>query len=176
MTLEIGTHRAKAVHGNAALGFTKNGKEQVAVLLRFIGGPNDGQHVTWYGYFTEKTEERTLESLRYMGWTGDDISDLSTVGDSDAPEVDVVLEDEQDEDTGETRVRVRWINRIAGLAMKERMNEAQAKMFAARIKGRVLAMNKKSGQPKNTGSPNAGRVPPSRRDDPPPHDDQDAPF
>ena len=171
MTLETGTHRAKAVQGNAVLGFTSGGKEQVAVLLRFIGGPNDGQHVTWYGFFTEKTEERTLESLRFLGWQGSDISDLSTVGDDDAPEVDAVLEEETN-DRGESNVRVRWINRIAGVALKDRMNESQAKAFAARMKGKALALDQRSGAPKNNGSAGARR-PPARDDAPPPHTDDD---
>src|SRR3954466_6748613 len=114
--IPAGTYRARAVEG--ALGFTSKGTEQIAVQFTVVEGEQKGHYITWYGYFSEKTLERTLESLEYCGWEGDDVSDLIGL---DKNEVTIVVEHEQDEE-GQVRARVRWINSGGGIAMKERMN------------------------------------------------------
>jgi len=40
---------------------------------------------------------------------------------------------------GEVRLKVNWINKLGGLALKTPMSPAQAKAFAAQMKGTVLA-------------------------------------
>ena len=60
--LADGTYRARAIEG--ALGFTKGDKEQAAILLDVSEGEAEGQRITWFGYFTEKTTDRTMEALR----------------------------------------------------------------------------------------------------------------
>jgi hypothetical protein len=135
-----GRYRARGVE--AALGMTGTGKEQVAILLRVVeeGGENHGAELTWYGYFTEKTAERTLESLRHLGWTGDDLTDLSGI---DANEVSIVVEHEEGQD-GKLRARVQWINAPGGgLAMKDRLDGAAAKAFATRMRGMAIASRDK---------------------------------
>jgi hypothetical protein len=170
---EKGTCRARAVQGNAVLGFTSGGKEQVGVLMQLLEGPNEGSHITWYGYFTDKSVERTLESLRLLGWQGDDLFDLSTVGDDESSDVHLVIDHETD-DKGQTRAKACFINRIAGVAIKDRMNDAQAKAFAQKMRGHVLAQKQKTGssapqQPRNGKPPQ----PSPRRDEAPPHSDGD---
>ncbi len=168
-----GTYRARGV--TAALGLTSKGSEQVAVELTFVDGEYQGQSATWYGYFTDKTTDRTLDSLRNLGWEGDDLADLSGI---DKNEVAIVIDDEQD-DHGNVRSRVRWINRAGGLALKERMNPAQLQDFAARMRGKVLAHKQGGGQQRQASAGNGGqRKPPNRSsgyEAPPPNDD-DIPF
>jgi len=169
--IQPGTYRARGV--TAALGLTSKGSEQVAVELTLLEGENEGKSITWYGYFTDKTTERTLDSLRHLGWEGDDLADLTGI---DRNEVNVVIEDEQD-DRGEYRSRVRWINRAGGLALKERLQGDQLKAFSARMKGAVLAHKQKSGAPRSNGNGGGQRRPPSRGSDrPPPPEDDDLPF
>jgi hypothetical protein len=133
----IGRFKAKAIEG--ALGFTKGGKEQVAVALEIIEGDHAGTSLTWYGFFTEKTTERTFESLRHLGWKGDDLSDLDGILDN---EVSIQVE-EEDDDQGRTHSKVRWINAPGGgLAMKERMDDGAAKAFAQRMKGQAMALRR----------------------------------
>jgi hypothetical protein len=132
--LDEGRYKARGVM--AALGYTSAGKEQVAVLLKTA----EGDEITWYGYFTEKTTERTLESLRALGWESDDIWDLSSI---DKNEVTIVVEHEADQD-GELRAKVRWINSGGALAMKETMSDADARAFGAKIKGAVIAHRQKT--------------------------------
>ncbi len=132
MSIEAGTYRAKAVAG--ALGYTKDHNPQVAVELHVLDESFAGESITWFGYFTEKSQERTLESLRILGWKTDDLSDLSGITDN---EVKIVVE--EDEYMGEVRLKVKWINKSGGIALKERMNEAEAKAFARKMKGAALA-------------------------------------
>lgn len=132
--IEEGTYRARAVE--AALGYTSNDTEQVAIDFELLDEELAGKHITWYGYFTDKTLETTLKSLRTCGWQSDDLSDLSGI---DANEVFVVVAHEEDQE-GNLRARVRWVNSSGGgLALKTRMDEGAAKAFAERMRGHVLA-------------------------------------
>jgi hypothetical protein len=171
MTLH-GTYRARAVSGG--LGFAKNGTEQLGVDFVITEGPSEGQHVTWWGFFTDKTADRTIESLRIMGWQGDDLCDLTGI---DQNPVDLVIEAEEYEDkrTGEIRSigKVRWVNRAGGLSLKDAMSPQQAREFAARMRGRVVAL----GGSKRPQAPANG---PARKPAPPPPSqpavDDDIPF
>lgn len=134
-----GTFKARGLE--AELGTTDSGKEQVAVLLELLEGDDQGKHITWYGYFTEATTDRTLEALRLLGWQGDDLSDLRGI---DANEVyAVIIHDEYD---GKVRAKVNFINGNAGIALKNKMSVGDAKAFAERMKGHVLAQRQKQGQ------------------------------
>lgn len=168
MTSLAGVHRAKAVEG--ALGYTSGGSEQVAVRFGITEGECKGRYITWYGYFTEKTTDRTLESLRACGWEGDDLFALDGITKN---EVELVIEEEEGQD-GEIRPKVRWVNAAGGLALKSRMPEGDARAFAARMKGAVVAHRQKT-------APSAERreqrrPPQSRNNEPPPPTDDDMPF
>jgi hypothetical protein len=133
-----GKYKARGVEG--ALSETSKGNPQVAILIEIIEGEHAGENYTWYGHFTEKTEERTLESLRHLGWSTDDLTDLTGI---DANEVSITIGHEDDQE-GKTRARVRWVNAPGGLAIKERMNDGAAKQFAARMKGAAIASRQKA--------------------------------
>lgn len=148
-----GTHRARAQEWQ--LGMSSTGKEQIAVMFQLIGGPHDGKHITWFGYFTDNTVDRTLESLRHCGWDSDSIAELDSLG---ANEVELVIEDETYE--GKTRSKVKWVNRVSRLQMKDQMSPAQVQAFAAKLRGKTVASQKKYGaQPAASSAPsnNAGR-------------------
>lgn len=140
MTITCGAWRAKAI--SADFGRTAKSSEQVAVLLEFLDGPNQSQRITWYGYFTEKTADRTLESLMIAGWDGDDLYELVGLGTTD---FEAVVEEDTYE--GKTRTKVQWINRMYGNtpAMKQKLNDGEKRAFAERMKGRALAL--KQNQP-----------------------------
>jgi hypothetical protein len=166
-----GTYRARAVEG--ALGRTSKGTEQVALQFTVVDGEQKGHSITWYGYFSEKTLERTLESLEYCGWEGDDLSDLTGI---DRNEVSIVVEHEQDEQ-GQVRARIRWINSGGGIAMKERMDEGDAKAFAQRMRGAVLG--RRAGKPTHAAGgaqQRQTRQSQQRPQQAPPPTDDDIPF
>ncbi len=139
--IEAGTYRAKAVEG--ALGETSTGKEQVAVVFDLLDA---GQKITWYGYFTDKTLESTFKALRTAGWRGQDLSDLSDLSRQDTPEVNLVVEHEDDKE-GQPRARVRWVNSTNGVGLKAALAPDKAKAFAARMKGAVAAFDRGNGPP-----------------------------
>ena len=133
-----GTYAARAV--SAGLGETRAGKPQIAV--EFDTGV-DGR-ITWFGYFTDKSQERTLQSLRYCGWDGSDLTDMSGI---DSNDVELVIEHETYE--GKTRARVQWVNKIGGIGLKSKMAPDKAAAFAAQTKGAILAYDQKAPVDKN---------------------------
>lgn len=173
------TYRAKATLWD--LGETSTGKEQVAVEFVIFTEGADIDRITWFGYFTEDTMERTIESLRIMGWTGNDLSELNGL---DANEVDLVIEDETYE--GKSRPKVRWVNRVGGLALKAPLSGDKRKAFAASMKDRIKAFDATGGapKPKPASRPQAARPAGPRptmantAEDfgPPPMNDDDIPF
>jgi hypothetical protein len=130
LLLPATTYTAQAVDGY--LSHTKDGKEQIVVKFAIVGGPHDGQSVDWTGFFTERTFDRTIQSLRYCGWRGDDIADLTGV---DTHEVEIVVE--HNEYNGKVYPRVAWVNQIGGRA---RMPAEEAREFAESIKSRIVGM------------------------------------
>lgn len=152
----------------AALGETGTGKEQVAVIFKILAPGFEGKHITWFGYFTDKTADRTIESLRICGWAGSDLSDLSGI---DTNEVELVIANEEYE--GKTISKVRWVNRAGGVGLAAPMSPEKAKAFAAKMKGAVLRYDQANGKPK----PTAPRPAPSNRGshEPPPPSDGDMP-
>lgn len=130
LLLPSGTYTAQAVDGY--LSHTKDGKEQIVVKFVIVSGQHDGQTVNWTGFFTPKTFDRTIQSLRYCGWLGDDISELTGI---DSHEVEIVVEHNSYE--GKIFARVAWVNQIGG---KMRMPTNEARAFAASIKDRIARM------------------------------------
>jgi hypothetical protein len=78
---EEGRFRAKAVEG--AWGHTSNGVVQVAVMFEL----ETGAKLTWYGYMTERAEERTMNSLIACG-----VTDLESLEGVDTNDVEVTIE------------------------------------------------------------------------------------
>lgn len=175
-----GTWKARGCE--ADLGHTSTGNEQVGVDFVLLEGPDVGKHITWYGYFTEKTTDRTLDSLRYCGWQSDNLADLSGI---DVNEVYIVIEDEPDQD-GMLHSKVRWVNQLGGVQLKERMGPGDATAFAQRMRGAVLAHRQAaaaSTPAPRTGARTGGNAGGSSRHQAPagathsvPPDDDDIPF
>lgn len=142
MSFPLGTHRARAI--DAALGMTSTGKEQIAIMFERV---DTGERINWYGYFTDGTIDRTIESLQYIGWTGSDLSEfLGGLPAGCDHEVDIVVEEEEDARDGTMRAKVRWINRAgSGVAIKDRLTDDQARSFAARMRSKIGAAQAKAG-------------------------------
>lgn len=154
MTMQ-GTHRARAREW--ALGHSSNGNEQVAVLFEITQGEHQGRTITWFGFFTDKTAERTLDSLRHCGWDGDDFVNLTGL---DANEVELVIAEEEYQ--GKFHDRVQWVNRPASLSLKAQMNSAQMAEFAQRMRGFAVQHRQKYGagaprQAPQGGAPRGGQ-------------------
>ncbi len=162
MSLQPGTYRAQAIKGSAKLGYSNKGTEQVGVQLAMLDadGVETDYTIGWYGYFTDATFERTIESLRNLGWQGDDLRDLSTVG---SKPCEIVVDFEEYE--GKRSLRVKFINSAGRrtVAMKNEMDASAAAAFAARMRGQVIAAN--GGKATRTATPSrpaAGAAPAAR--------------
>lgn len=168
--MENGTYRAKAVR--AELGETNTGNVQVGIAFQLTAEEYSGQKLTWYGTFTDKAMPITLKALRTAGWKGEDVSDLSSIGGPDAPEVDLVVENEEYQ--GQWRTKVKWVNAAGGPMMKTALTGDKAKAFAAKMRGAVLAFDKAAGATKAAPSPRGGVLSP---EPPPPSEGfEDIPF
>jgi hypothetical protein len=183
--LQPGKYRARGRW--AKLAYTKDNNPQVAAELEIIdGGLHAGLHghtLKWFGQFTEKTEERTLESLRLLGWDNDDLSNMSGIGTTD---VEIVVGEEEYD--GRRTLKVQWINALGGggAALKAPMDDTAAANFARRMKAAAAASRAKLGstldlQRQNTAQARAadavsgGGRNSGGHDAPPPTDD-DIPF
>jgi hypothetical protein len=107
MAIEKGNHEARPV--GYQFGKSKNkGTEQVSVTFQFVGGPNDGKRMTWNGWLTEKTVERTLEALEHCGWDGMNVKELKGFG---TKSVELVIDEEAGTD-GEMYPVIKWVNKL----------------------------------------------------------------
>lgn len=113
----------------------KTGNEEIRVLCEIVDeGDAKGALRTWRGYFTEGTAERTVESLRYMGWKGDDITNIVL---EKGVKFQIVIKHEEYE--GKIQEKVAWINRLQSVYVGQPMDDARKRSFAQRMKGLVLA-------------------------------------
>ena len=137
MAIKPGTYIARAEELD--FGITDNNKDYVAVQFKIEEGESIGQRITWFGYFSEKTHERTIQALRYCGWEGHDFTRI-TNDDIRKNLVQLVIDEEEYE--GKLRTKVQWVNRLGGMAVKNRMSDEQRAAFAKRMKGAALSVSK----------------------------------
>lgn len=136
MSIQPGKYRARAQADSVQFGVSKNGNEQIAITFDILdeGDGPTGHTITWIGFFTEKTEARTVESVGHCGW---DMALGPTHADRVADNVvELVIEDEPYE--GKSYVKVKWINRIgARFAFERPLEQSQRGSLFARIKARA---------------------------------------
>jgi hypothetical protein len=158
MAIEAGTYKARATKVLLSqVGANKTPAIQVEFRLE------NGNTIRWDGWLTtDKAQERTIESLEYCGWTGDDLSvfarDNAPLQGLDANDVELVIEMEPSQDDA-TKLypRVKWVNRIGGrgLNVENVMPATEAVAFAQKMKGLVLKTRAK--QP--AAAANGGKAP-----------------
>lgn len=132
-----GNYTARAVEHKLGQGAT--GGEQVVVTFEISQGEHKGQRINWRGFFTEKTVERTLESLEFCGWDGDSIAKLAGLG---TKEVELVCENEDGQD-GKQYLRVRWVNKIRGATVKKELDRGGIIALEEKLKGAMIARKQK---------------------------------
>lgn len=149
MITDPGTYRARAL--SAVLG-EPSGKEggstNVPLVINFelTDEHVKGQRMDAYLYFTEKTAKRSIESLRILGYEGDDLSAVEFPADNECDLVCAI-----DTYKGESKMKVQWINAVGQAAVK-RLAPADAKAFAAKMRGQFLAVDA-AGGPKTEKAP-----------------------
>ncbi len=151
--IEAKKHYARGI--DVELGVSDTGKEQVAVRFKIEGGKDDCEEIVWFGYFTDKTAERTLESLRYCGWDTFDLGDLSAevIGRNI---VQIVVEHENYQ--GKVYAKVAWVNKAGGPLLKSQMDDAAKREFAARMRSLAMGIDPKLAKGSPT-APTSQRMP-----------------
>ena len=142
----IGKQRVLARAKTWDFGITDKGNEQFAILFELLEGPNQGQTITWYGFFVQGTNKdgkpydmakQTIEVMRICGWDGDDLTD--TVG-LDRNDVQLVIDHESYE--GKTSAKVKFVNRPGGLGIKNKLPENSRAALAKKFKGLAMSVPK----------------------------------
>jgi hypothetical protein len=116
---------------------SKGGKEQLCLSFRLDEGPNQGETILAYLYFTEGALPHSLKSLRALGWAGNNLENLGALS---AP-VRIVLLDEEWE--GKSHTKVKWINALGtGVSqIQSAMSADEVRLFAARLQGRIDSLS-----------------------------------
>lgn len=158
--LPIGNYKARAVLDTADFGVAKTGTRQIAVEFEVIEGSMQGKRITWYGYFSPTMRKdgktvaaATIESLQNAGckFADGDITDLGGLGAADV----MLVVDHDTDDKGTTRAKVQWVNKLGGVAMANRMSDADKRAFAASMRGSVIGIQEKAGA-KASAAPTGG--------------------
>ena len=180
--IAAGKHKARAVEG-ALVEVGDKQTPAVSVIFEIIDGDAAGDRIKWDGWLTEKTADRTMESLRYCGWNTDMLDDLAGVTDN---EVSLTIEPEVNERDGKTYARVKWVNRVGGGASINDMQrvagasaKALAQRFAAAARGSRDAVKKPQAPQGGAGRSWESRAPSRGRpsqDEPSPFEPDDVPF
>ena len=133
------TVRARAA--GVSFGVSSKGNYQIAVQCVVVDDEQyNGESIAWIGHFTEKTQARTIESLQYLGFAGDDLSELEDADEERCaallPNV-VELVCAPEEYDGQWTLKVKWVNRPGAgrFSFKDKLEGSALKAFAAQMKG-----------------------------------------
>lgn len=155
----------------------ESGKGTPGISVEMVFHPDGVEtSLTWTGWLSEGAFDRTVESLRTMGWAGDDLENVTGL----TAEVELVVQNEEYE--GNVYPRIAFINRLGG-ALGAKMTADKAQSFAAAMRSRIRALDAAGGR-KPAAKPAQRQVPVHNFQappqdlgpEPPPHDDFDVPF
>ena len=140
MGTQLGSFRARAIEGSMA--YSSNGNEQVGILFEILEGPYAGKSYQWNGYFSDGAKQIAFDALFSLGWDGQDFVSFTGITTNEVP---VTLEEDTYE--GKTRIRIGWVNRQGGLALKNRMTPSQAEEMRSKFAADIAAAAKRAGRP-----------------------------
>jgi hypothetical protein len=151
-------YNARACSG-ASFAPASTGNKQIAINMEVTDGEFAGSTIAWISTFHDTADkngvtgsERIIQSLQYMGWQGDDLTELVEITDEQArqmlPET-VSIVCEPDTFDGKTRLKVKWVNKQGGkFAFKEAESKSDMRSFAAQMKSTVKAVRASNGGPR----------------------------
>jgi hypothetical protein len=133
------TVKARGVEGSLQLGRASTGTEQVGGTFEITEGERAGERKLWIGFLSDAAIDRTFEALCNCGWATPDFQDAFKQ--FHLNEVELLLRDEAQKD-GTLIERVAFVNQIGRgrFVMKDQMNENEVRAFAARVKGKAVAL------------------------------------
>jgi len=168
--LSEGVYRGRAMPETAKLGTTENGHDQIGFMMQISRGGGHRDLVAMYLVFSdgEKGSARfSVERLRAMGWKGNDLRDLKTIGDN-MVDVRISYEAWTNDRTGEIEEKQR-AEIVMGVRMDRPMSASLAQGFADRFAKLAAAAPEVAGaappKPQNGAAKPPGYVPPEERGD-----------
>ena len=135
--IAAGTYKAKPESYQWC--YSSKGTKAICVRFEILDGDDAGTYINWYGYFSEKTWERTVESLKYMGFKGTDLTELGELQEM------VSLEVINEEYNGKNQSKVKWVNSLGAknILVNSPMPDRDLREFAAAMQSRIDAMQRK---------------------------------
>lgn len=133
-----GKYKAKAVDWNCSK--TKEGLPQAVVLFDYQQpGPSPGtteaRQLMWFGSFKGGALERTLETLAMLGLRQPPYPAMEKGRDGKALdeniEVEIVVEHRLNNQTGQLRAGISWVNNIGGRALESKLAEGEGTVVFA---------------------------------------------
>lgn len=115
-------------------------KPQAVIGFQIVGeqDPFNGWSISAFCFLHEASWERSIESLRNMGWTGDDLQELPALCEAgQLGDVEIVIDHEEYQ--GAVSAKVKWINKVGGGAvkLKKPMEGDALKRFSAQMRSKV---------------------------------------
>lgn len=147
---------AKAIA--SAFGVSSNGNYEIGITCEVVDGEHAGQEITWIGFFSEKTQERTIESLQHFGWKGDNLEELADLDAEGCARMfpdHVELACDVEVYEGEQQLKVKWVNKPGAgrFAFKDKLEGGQLKSFAAQMRGAIRGAQQAGPRKPNAGAP-----------------------
>jgi hypothetical protein len=110
-------------------------------------GEFHGHAIHWDGFFTEKTAERTMDSLEHCGWDGASLTALTGLGSKDCS---ITVEHEEYTDAqGNTKKypKVAWVNKLGGSKLKDdaKLDAGGIKSLEQEFKASLMERRQKNG-------------------------------
>ena len=149
----------------------------VDVIVELTEGEHAGERLRWYGHLvgsdgvTSEFAQRVIESLRHLGWSTDDLADLSGLGSTTAIAVVETVTNAE----GKTFAEVKWINALssgASIADDQRIAGTAAKQLGQRFAALARGTRAKPTQQR----PQNGQRRQPPQDEAPPFDPDDLGF
>jgi hypothetical protein len=127
---------------------------QVLIYFELLEGEHAGEVYPWFGYFSKASYERTVESLRFCGFKGNDLNKLNEQELRQKVQVQIghntytKRNDETGEEKEVTFARVDWVNRIGSGAIKlnNPMSKDEQRKFAAMMTKHIASIPEVDGE------------------------------
>jgi hypothetical protein len=117
--MKKGTHRARPIA--AVLTRTQGDAKRPYIFIKFGLSERMDDCIGFEGYFGDNIDkggkslsERTMDVMKLCGWRPSDARNLSVIGGPNAPEVEIVVQEE--EYRGESRLKVRFVQEVGTAA------------------------------------------------------------
>lgn len=145
--IPAGTYKGFGISGTEQHGQTSNGNDQIVIDLML---PDIGEKVSTFLVFSEKSAKYSIERLRALGWSGNDLANLAGI---DTKQVDVEVKYEMYQ--GQEKMKVQILTG-GGVVLKDKLDDKGKKAFAAKYAAMAKATPAASSS--STATPQRGAV------------------